>query len=81
MNTDKLKSLALSDTGFLFDPVSGSTFTMNETGVRILSSLKAGKSREETVMEIMSHYDVEKEDADRDYSDFLVQLNQLGLVE
>lgn len=81
MNTDKLKSLALSDTGFLFDPVSGSTFTMNETGVRILASLKSGKSREETVLEIMSHYDVEKDDADRDYSDFLVQLNQLGLVE
>ena len=34
--SDVLKRLALSDSGFVFDPVSGNSFTVNGSGLAIL---------------------------------------------
>jgi hypothetical protein len=39
----RLKDLAISESGFLFDPYSGATFTLNNTGRFILQLLQEGK--------------------------------------
>ena len=36
---NRLRDLALSDTGFVFDPCSGATFTVNATGLAVLKGL------------------------------------------
>mgnify|MGYP000919495472 CR=1 FL=1 len=41
--TQRLKDVAISDSGFLFDPVSGLTFSVNPTGRFILDRLRAGR--------------------------------------
>ncbi|MCB1159107.1 MAG: HPr-rel-A system PqqD family peptide chaperone [Leptospiraceae bacterium] len=79
MNYQKLRTLAISDTGFMFDPTTGRTYTLNETGIFIVHQLKKEKSREEIIEGLLDEYETEKEQAERDLSDFLIQLKELGI--
>ncbi len=73
-------SLALSENGFLFLPTTGETFTVNEMGKLILKYLQEGKDQQSIVDAITEEYDVEAEDLQRDYLDFMGQLKQFQLV-
>ena len=76
----KLQKLAMSDEGFIFDPETGSSFTVNQTGLFILKLLKEGKSQEEVVEALTEEFDVSREEAARDLIDFLEQLRLNGLL-
>jgi len=76
----KLQKLAISDEGFIFDPETGSSFTVNQTGLFILKLLKEGKSQEEIVEALTQEFDVSREEAARDLIDFLEQLRLNGLL-
>ena len=39
----QLKDLAISDSGFLFDPYTGLTFSVNPSGKFLLEELRAGR--------------------------------------
>jgi hypothetical protein len=39
---NELKALALSDTGFVFDPRTGHSYSLNPTGLAVLSAMKEG---------------------------------------
>ncbi len=73
-----LKRLAVSESGFVFDPVSGHSFTVNETGLVILHALQRD-SRLNDIRELLSSdYDVDSQNLDRDLLEFLGSLsNQL----
>ena len=77
----KLQKLAISDEGFIFDPETGSSFTVNHTGLFILKLLKEGKSQDEIVDALVKEYGVDREEAARDLIDFLEQLRLNGLLE
>lgn len=72
--------LAISETGFLFLPSTGETFTVNELGKRILKSLQEGMSQEAIVGAITEEFDVDPVDAQRDFLDFVGLLKHLHLV-
>jgi hypothetical protein len=42
MEKNPLTMLAISDTGFVFDPRTGHSYTVNSTGLALLRSLKQG---------------------------------------
>jgi len=42
MEKNPLAMLAISDTGFVFDPRTGHSYTVNSTGLALLRSLKQG---------------------------------------
>ena len=44
---NRLSQLALSDEGFVFDPQTGDSFQVSETGIAVLRALKEGRSDEE----------------------------------
>ncbi len=74
------KSLAISDTGFVFDPSTGDSYTLNPVGLEIILLLKDGKSREE-ITEIMTQsYDIDPNTFERYYFDFAGMLKQMQLV-
>ena len=77
---DKIKNLAISDTGFLFDPTTGNTYTLNETALLSLNLLKKNLNKEEILKLILDEYEVDKEQAERDLTDLFIQLNELGLL-
>jgi PqqD family protein of HPr-rel-A system len=81
IQTLHLRDLALSDSGFVFDPMTGHSFTVNATGLCVLQGLKEGKSPEEIVKRLSDGFELEAvEDAGRDVQDFIVQLRECGLV-
>ena len=45
----KLERLAINDEGFIFDPETGNSYTVNKTGLFIIKLLKEGKNEEEIV--------------------------------
>lgn len=81
MASEALKNLALSDTGFVFDPTTGNTYTLNETGLAIVRLLKIDKTKEEIIQSIISEYEVDSDEIERDYSDMIIQLTELGLYK
>ena len=74
------ENLAISDSGFLFFPTTGETFTVNEMGTEILKNLKEGKTSDEIIENILQKFEVDKETAERDLDDFLSQLKNYDLV-
>ena len=77
----KIKDLAISDTGFVFNPYTGESFTVNSVGYRILQLLKDEIKQEEIVNNIVNEFDVSKEQAEKDVSDFIYMLDKYGLLE
>ncbi len=77
-----LRELALSDSGFVFDPMTGHTFTVNPSGLRILRWLKDGVELEEVAHRLANDFEVQPgEDPARDVQDFLAQLRECGLMK
>ena len=77
----KLSRLAISDEGFLFDPETGNSFTVNGTGLLVIKLLKEGKGEKEVVEALTREFDVSAEEAKRDFLDFIEQLRLFGLLE
>ena len=73
--------LALSDSGFVFNPASGESYTVNPIGVEIIQFLKDGKSIEEVSELILENYNTDLKTIDKDLNDFIVMLKQYSLVD
>jgi len=76
----KLKDLAVSDSGFVFDPYTAATYTVNPTGLVILEALKDGLERDDLIARIGDRFDVGAEDLHRDVDEFLHLLRSYGVV-
>ena len=70
----KLQRLAVSESGFVFDPVSGHNFTVNETGLVILRLLLKNTEMEPVLAQLEQDYDVSHRDAERDVLEFAATL-------
>lgn len=80
MNTDRLTALAISDTGFVFDPVTGDSFNTSATGVDIINCLKSGKSVAEIQDTLYREYDVSERELEADITDFIRSLKTYYLI-
>jgi len=80
-NANRLKELAISETGLIFDPSTGSIFTANATGVQILHALKEGKEADQIKEVLLQEFDVNENTAEMDIQDFLNQLSTSGVVK
>jgi hypothetical protein len=80
-SADRLRGLAISDSGFLFDPITGMTFTVNETGRAILDLLKQGLAPEAIRDELGQRFETTgAEDLDGDVREFLWMLREQGIL-
>lgn len=79
-NYKAAENLAISETGFLFLPGTGETYTSNEIGKTIIQLLQKGESQEEIIEKITNEYDVEPNTFEKDLADFINQLTQFNLV-
>lgn len=76
----KLASIHLAESGFLFDPYTGLTYGVNETGAATIRGLKAGKTVEQVAQAIAGEFDVPEPTAEADVKEFYDQLNREGLL-
>ncbi len=76
----RLKDLAVSETGFVFDPYSGATFSLNASALCLLRGLKEGLEREELIDRLEELFDVTDADLSRDIDEFLELLRYNGVL-
>lgn len=76
----RLRDLAVSDTGFVFDPFSGATFTANASALCILDGLKRALDRDAIAEALRARFNVGGEDLSRDIDDLVASLRLFGLV-
>ena len=69
-----LERLAISESGFVFDPVSGHSFTLNETALTILRLLQKDRRVEDLRRQLLEDYEVDETTLDRDLLEFLGSL-------
>lgn len=65
-----LQRLVVADDGLVFDPVSGQTFTANETGLLLLRLLQQRKSVSSIVRTIKENYNVTPSQAIHEIREF-----------
>ncbi|HRI79528.1 MAG TPA: PqqD family protein [Cyclobacteriaceae bacterium] len=73
------KNLALSDSGFVFNPSSGDAYSTNPIGLEIIRYLKEGLDKDKIKALIIKKYNVEQVAFERDFSDFINTLRHLKL--
>jgi len=80
MQTERLKTLAISDSGFIFDPSSGDAFNTNDTGVHIINLLKEGKDFNELMDILIEEYEVSEDELEADLLDYIQTLKNYHMV-
>jgi hypothetical protein len=76
-----LKNIALSDTGFVFNPGNGDSFSVNPIGLSILKDLQEGKSEDAIRNRVIEDYQTDKETIEKDLYDFLKMIEQFNLTD
>lgn len=78
----KIRSnIALSESGFIFNPNTGESFTINPMGHEILDLLKQEKSFEEISRIILEQYNVDENIFEKDFEDFVRLLETYQILE
>ena len=75
------KNVALSESGLLFNPVTGESFSVNPIGVEILDLIREEKSPEQISQVILDKYITDKVTFEKDYHDFIGMLEHYNLLE
>jgi hypothetical protein len=65
-----LSRMAISDNGFVFDPVTGNSFTLNATGLALLRILRLHRNLDSVLEAVATEYEVPASEAERDVLEF-----------
>jgi hypothetical protein len=79
-NDARLKELAISENGFVFDPHSGGTFTLNVTGQWVVKGLRDGLAPEDIIGQLRASFDDVTNEVAADVRDFIRTLSSFGLI-
>ena len=82
MTTVKLKkNIATSESGFIFNPATGDSFSGNAMASYVLLAMKNGESEAQIKQNILDGYEVSAEQLNRDWEDWILQLKEANLLE
>lgn len=75
------KNVALSDSGFLFNPSTGDSYSVNPIGMEMLGLIKEGKEDTEIIQIITKEYMIDNDTVEKDLYDFKIILSNYKLAE
>ena len=75
------KNIALSESGFVFDPSTGDSYSLNEQAREIIHLLKDGLDLESISAHMTEMYDIDKVSFEKYYFDFVGMLKQFRLID
>jgi PqqD family protein of HPr-rel-A system len=75
------KKIAISETGFIFNPSTGDSYSMNPIATEILEMLKRDMSEDEIKKTLLEKYDVNKSVLEKSYDEFIDTLIKLNIIE
>ena len=76
-----IKNFAISESGFVFNPGSGESFSVNPIGVEIINLLKEDMSPQEISRKIIARYHTDPATFEKDFQDFVELLKHHLLIE
>ncbi|MCZ7602737.1 MAG: PqqD family protein [Melioribacteraceae bacterium] len=76
---NRLNKLAVNSEGFIFDPTTGDSYTVNPTGLFIINSLREGKEIDQIAEELSKEFEETPEEISSDISDFITHLNTYNI--
>lgn len=71
---EALHRLALNDSGFVFDPVTGNSFSVNATGLAVIRALLRDEQLEGIVESLTRDFEVDPVTAEREVLEFSAAL-------
>jgi hypothetical protein len=71
-----VKRLALSESGFVFDPVSGQSFTVNESGLAVLRLAQGAGEMPHILEQLAQQFEATVDEIKRDTLDFAERLKE-----
>jgi hypothetical protein len=78
----KIKNnVAVSDSGFIFNPDTGESFTVNPIGVEIIKLLKEGKNVDAITADLHARYATDVQTLEKDAEDFMGLLKNFSIAE
>ena len=80
VDVSRLRGLALSETGFVFDPVTGYTYNLNLAGTALLRRLQDGEAPDDILESLKEEVDADTNEVERDWEQFLGRLRDYGLL-
>lgn len=75
------KNIAISETGFVFDPNTGDSFSLNRIGLEIVEKLRHDKTDQEILNELLEKYEIDEASLDKYYFDFVSTLQYYHLID
>lgn len=75
------KNVAISDSGFIFNPSTGDSYSVNPVGMEMLTLLHEGIPKEKIKSHIMHEYVCDESTFEKDYYDFTLMLRNYKLLE
>lgn len=74
-------NIAVSETGFVFVPNTGDSFSVNPIGARIMGLIKEGKNDKEIKKALLNEFEADEATLEKDFYDFISQLKQYNLID
>jgi len=74
-------NLAINDTGFAFDPLTGHSYTLNSIAIEIIQKLKQGQTEDEIAASLAEEFDADPALIRKDMVDFLEILRNYELLK
>jgi PqqD family protein of HPr-rel-A system len=74
-------NIALSESGFLFDPRTGDSYSLNPTARLIVERLRDGTGEEAIRDAVLGAYRTDEATFDKDFGDFLAELRRHHLLQ
>ena len=81
MSATLKKDIALSDTGVVFNPATGDSFSVNAVGLELLRLLQSGIDEAALKAKMLERFEVEAHTLDKDYTEFMQLLKQHQLLQ
>jgi hypothetical protein len=75
------KNIAISETGFVFNPTTGDSYSINQVGQVILKYLGENKNPAEITTLMTAEYDIDPASFEKYFYDFISMLKQFELLE
>lgn len=75
------KNIAISESGFIFNPSTGDSFSTNHSAQDIIRLFQSDKSLDEIMIAVQDKYSVDKATLEKDMSDFLYMLQSYQIIK
>jgi len=75
------KHIAVSDSGFVFNPVTGESFTANPMGIEIIEMMKQDVSLQDMITIINEKYHTEHANVEKDVAEYYELLKSFSLID